>query len=122
MPGWGRLELAAAILVPSCLLCVGAMLGVCVLQGPRCAYRRAHKQDAEEALDDHTLMTPDKCLKELIYDMSSSGSGSGDNTHTRKHTHARKHTQTHTHIQCASLFFIVYAHVETQEEGDHQAS
>ncbi|XP_046903773.1 activin receptor type-1C isoform X2 [Hypomesus transpacificus] len=77
VPGWGRLELAAAILVPSCLLCVGAMLGVCVLQGPRCAYRRAHKQDAEEALDDHTLMTPDKCLKELIYDMSSSGSGSG---------------------------------------------
>uniref|UniRef100_A0A4W5QRN5 Activin receptor type-1C n=1 Tax=Hucho hucho TaxID=62062 RepID=A0A4W5QRN5_9TELE len=76
-PGWGRLELAAVILVPSTLLCVSILLGVCVVQGQRCAYNRAHKNDVEEPLDDQSLMSPDKCLKDLIYDMSTSGSGSG---------------------------------------------
>ncbi|KAG5833848.1 hypothetical protein ANANG_G00280250 [Anguilla anguilla] len=74
---WGQLELAAVILVPSCLLCVGIMLGVCTAQGQRCVYSRARKGDAEEPLDDQTLMSPDKCLKDLIFDMSTSGSGSG---------------------------------------------
>lgn len=76
-PGWSRLHLAVVILVPSCLLCVGILLGVFVVQGHRCAYSRAHKQDPEEPLDDQMLMSPDKCLKDLIYDMSTSGSGSG---------------------------------------------
>ena len=76
-PGWSRLQLAVVILVPSCLLCVGILLGVFVVQGHRCAYSRAHKQDPEEPLDDQMLMSPDKCLKDLIYDMSTSGSGSG---------------------------------------------
>lgn len=76
-PGWGRLELALVILVPSCLLCVGIVVGVFAILGQGCAYNRAHKQDAEEALDDQMLMSTDKCLKDLIYDMSTSGSGSG---------------------------------------------
>ncbi|KAM9448128.1 activin receptor type-1C-like isoform 1-T2 [Salvelinus alpinus] len=76
-PGWGRLELAAVILVPSALLCVSILLGVCVVQGQRCAYNRARKNDVEEPLDDQSLMSPDKCIKDLIYDMSTSGSGSG---------------------------------------------
>lgn len=77
-PGWSRLQLTVVILVPSCLLCVGILLGVCVVQGHRCAYGRAHKQDPEEPLDDEMLMSPDRCLKDLIYDMSTSGSGSGE--------------------------------------------
>ncbi|XP_061648765.1 activin receptor type-1C [Phyllopteryx taeniolatus] len=72
-----RLQLAVVIVVPSCLLCVGVMLGAFVVQRQRCAYSQAHKHDPEEALDDHMLMSPDKCLKDLIYDMSTSGSGSG---------------------------------------------
>ncbi|KAL7384512.1 hypothetical protein ABVT39_003764 [Epinephelus coioides] len=76
-PGWSRLQLAVVILVPSCLLCVGILLGVFIVQGHHCAYSRAHKQDPEEPLDDQMLMSPDKCLKDLIYDMSTSGSGSG---------------------------------------------
>ncbi|XP_041699471.1 activin receptor type-1C-like [Coregonus clupeaformis] len=76
-PGWGRLELAAVILVPSALLCVSILLGVCVMQGQLCAYNRAHKNDVDEPLDDQSLMSPDKCIKDLIYDMSTSGSGSG---------------------------------------------
>ncbi|XP_072300462.1 activin receptor type-1C [Eucyclogobius newberryi] len=75
--GWGRLQWALLVLVLSCLLCVAVLLAVCVLQGHRCAYSRAHRQDPEEPLDDQTLMSPDKCLRELIYDMSTSGSGSG---------------------------------------------
>lgn len=39
---------------------------------------RAQIQDPEEALDEETLMSPDKCLKDLIYDMTTSGSGSGN--------------------------------------------
>lgn len=76
-PGWSRLQLTVVILVPCCLLCVGILLGVCAVQGHRCAYSRTHKQDPEEPLDDQMLMSPDKCLKDLIYDMSTSGSGSG---------------------------------------------
>ncbi|XP_036425982.1 activin receptor type-1C [Colossoma macropomum] len=75
--GWGRLELAAVILVPSCLLCVGVVLGLCALQNQRCVHSKARKQDPEEPLDDQSLVSPEKCLKELIYDMSTSGSGSG---------------------------------------------
>lgn len=40
----------------------------------------AQTQDPEEALDEETLMSPDKCLKDLIYDMTTSGSGSGKST------------------------------------------
>lgn len=45
------------------------------MQGHRCAYRD-DKQDPEELLDSQMLMSPDKCLKDLICDMST-GSGSG---------------------------------------------
>lgn len=76
--GWSQLELAAVILVPSCLVCVGVVLGVCAIQSLRCTHIKARKQDPEEPLDDQTLASPDKCLKELIFDMSTSGSGSGE--------------------------------------------
>lgn len=76
--GWSQLELAAVILVPLCLVCLGVVLGMCALQNLRCNHIKAHKQDPEEPLDDQTLVSSDKCLKELIYDMSTSGSGSGE--------------------------------------------
>ncbi|KAJ3591906.1 hypothetical protein NHX12_007036 [Muraenolepis orangiensis] len=47
------------------------------ITGQRCSYTRANKQDPEQPLEDLVLMSADKCLKELIYDMSTSGSGSG---------------------------------------------
>ncbi|XP_029112782.1 activin receptor type-1C isoform X1 [Scleropages formosus] len=76
-PGWSKLELAAVLLVPLCLLCVGALLGVCTAHAKRCGRRRPHKHDAEDPPDDQSLMSPNKCLKDLIFDMSTSGSGSG---------------------------------------------
>ncbi|XP_065129158.1 activin receptor type-1C isoform X2 [Paramisgurnus dabryanus] len=75
--GWSQLELAAVILVPSCLLCVVVVLGVFAIQNLHCAHIKARRQDPEETLDDQTLVSPEKCLKELIFDMSTSGSGSG---------------------------------------------
>nr|XP_019945177.1 PREDICTED: activin receptor type-1C isoform X2 [Paralichthys olivaceus] len=74
---WSRLQLSVVILVPSCLLCVGVLLCVFIVQGHYCAYSRARKQDPEEPLDDQMIMSADKCLQDLIYDMSTSGSGSG---------------------------------------------
>lgn len=75
--GWSTLQWTVLTLGLVCLLCLTVLLFVCVLHGNRCSYSRAHKQDPEEPLDDQTLLSPDKCLRELIYDMSTSGSGSG---------------------------------------------
>lgn len=75
---WGRLELSAVILVPSCLLCVSVFLGVCAVRNQRCLHNKSRNQDPEEPLDDQSLVSSEKCLKELIYDMSTSGSGSGE--------------------------------------------
>ncbi|XP_016109287.1 activin receptor type-1C-like isoform X3 [Sinocyclocheilus grahami] len=55
----------------------GVILGICAVQNLWCNLIKAHKQDPEESLDDQTLVSTDKCLKELIYDMNTSGSGSG---------------------------------------------
>ncbi|CAL8321525.1 unnamed protein product [Merluccius merluccius] len=74
-PGWAGVDLAVVVVIPFCLLCVAVLLGVLSLQ--HCSYRRANKQDPEEPLEDLVLMSTDKCLQELLYDMSTSGSGSG---------------------------------------------
>lgn len=73
---WSTLQLVVMSLVPCLLLGVGMAAGVVVMHSHRCAYT-AHKQDPEEHLDDQMLMSADKCLKDLIGDMSTSGSGSG---------------------------------------------
>ncbi|KAG5852557.1 activin receptor type-1C-like [Anguilla rostrata] len=72
---WSSLELVMVTLVPVCLLCVSILLWVHTLHGQRCIYRKANKNDMEETLDDQ--MSPDKHLKDLIFDLSTSGSGSG---------------------------------------------
>jgi len=103
--GWSQLELAAVILVPSCLVCIGVILGMCAVQNLRCTHIKAHKQDPEEPLDDHTLVSPDKCLKELIYDMSTSGSGSGESwlCTKKKNNNNNKKTPNVSYHMC---FFI----------------
>ncbi|TRY92926.1 hypothetical protein DNTS_024362 [Danionella cerebrum] len=75
--GWTQLELAAVILVPLCLVCVGAIVGVFALQNLRCTQMKAPKPDLEKSLNDQALVSPNKSLKDLICDMSTSGSGSG---------------------------------------------
>uniref|UniRef100_H3DGE3 Activin receptor type-1C n=1 Tax=Tetraodon nigroviridis TaxID=99883 RepID=H3DGE3_TETNG len=74
--GWSAPQLLLLVLVPGLLLCVGVLAAVFAVQSHRCAYM-THKQDPEEQLDDQMLVSSDKCLKDLIGDMSTSGSGSG---------------------------------------------
>ncbi|XP_077584178.1 activin receptor type-1C isoform X2 [Stigmatopora nigra] len=72
-----KLQLVAVITVPLGLLSVGVVLGAVAVLRQRRAYGRDRKHDPEDAFDDHALLSSDKCLKDLIYDMSTSGSGSG---------------------------------------------
>lgn len=73
---WSTPQLLLLVLAPCLLLAIGMAAAAFAVQSHRCAYA-AHKQDPEEHLDDQTLMSADKCLKDLIDDMSTSGSGSG---------------------------------------------
>ncbi|XP_075896370.1 activin receptor type-1C [Nelusetta ayraudi] len=74
--GWTRLQLVLVTVVP-CLLLLFAILIIVFMARGHPWPCRARMQDPEEALDEQTLMSPDKCLKDLIYDMTTSGSGSG---------------------------------------------
>ncbi|XP_048835714.1 activin receptor type-1C-like isoform X2 [Brienomyrus brachyistius] len=56
---------------------VAILLGLCMAQGYRCARCKAQNPDLEEPLDDQNLMAPKMCLRDLIYNLNSSGSGSG---------------------------------------------
>ncbi|MBN3306231.1 ACV1C protein, partial [Amia calva] len=76
-PSWGALELAAVIIVPVCLLCLGIILGICTVHSQRCTYSKAKKHDVEEPLTDRNLLSSEKSLKDLIFDLTTSGSGSG---------------------------------------------
>uniref|UniRef100_A0A3B3SNT1 receptor protein serine/threonine kinase n=1 Tax=Paramormyrops kingsleyae TaxID=1676925 RepID=A0A3B3SNT1_9TELE len=76
-PLQGALEVAAVILVPSILMFVAILLGMCIAQGYRCARCKAQNPDVEEPLDDQNLMPPEMCLRDLIYNLSTSGSGPG---------------------------------------------
>lgn len=84
--GWSSLQLVLVTVGPCLLLLLFTILVVVLVArsnlGP---FRELHiwpcrtqMQDPEEALDEETLMSPDKCLKDLIYDMTTSGSGSGN--------------------------------------------
>ncbi|KAL4608940.1 activin receptor type-1C-like [Arapaima gigas] len=76
-PGWGSLEVAAAVLVPMCMLCAAVLLALRTAQGQHCHLGQHHRPDVEEPPDDQNLMSPEKSLQELICDLSASGSGSG---------------------------------------------
>lgn len=77
--GWSRPQLVLVTLVP-CLLLLFAILVIVFMARGHLWPCRAQLQDPEEPLDEQTLMSPDKCLKDLIYDMTTSGSGSGNST------------------------------------------
>ncbi|CAH1249913.1 TGFBR1 [Branchiostoma lanceolatum] len=73
--GLGTVELAAIIAGPICLACIVFMIVLCLCQ-KRGA--RMPLSDPEESMDsDNPLMPPGHSLKELLDDMTTSGSGSG---------------------------------------------
>lgn len=76
-PKLGPLELTIVVTVPVCLLSIAAVLTVWVCQGRQCTYRKKKRQNVEEPLSECNLVNAGKTLKDLIYDVTASGSGSG---------------------------------------------
>lgn len=74
---WGPVELVAVIAGPVFLLCVLLMLGVFLFQYHQRAYSHRQRLEVEDPSCDHIYLPKDKTLQDLIYDMSTSGSGSG---------------------------------------------
>uniref|UniRef100_A0A8C2UBC4 Activin receptor type-1C n=1 Tax=Coturnix japonica TaxID=93934 RepID=A0A8C2UBC4_COTJA len=73
----GPVVLAVAVAVPICVLSLAAVLAACTCQGRRCARSRMKPPNVEEPLSECNLVSSGKTLKDLIYDMTTSGSGSG---------------------------------------------
>lgn len=74
---WGPVELVAVIAGPVFLLCVLLMVGVFLFQYHQRAYSHRQRLEVEDPSCDHIYLPKDKTLQDLIYDMSTSGSGSG---------------------------------------------
>ncbi|KAG7262123.1 hypothetical protein CRUP_018800 [Coryphaenoides rupestris] len=74
---WGPVELVAVIAGPVFLLCVLLMVGVFLFQHHQRAYSHRQRLEVEDPSCDHIYLAKDKTLQDLIYDMSTSGSGSG---------------------------------------------
>lgn len=73
----GPVVLAVAVAVPVCILSLTAVLVACTCQSRRCTRGRAKQPNVEEPLSECNLVSSRKTLKDLIYDMTTSGSGSG---------------------------------------------
>ncbi|KFQ16438.1 Activin receptor type-1C, partial [Leptosomus discolor] len=69
--------LAVTVAVPVCVLSLAAVVAAGTCQGRRCARGRAKQPNVEEPLSECNLVNSGKTLKDLIYDMTTSGSGSG---------------------------------------------
>uniref|UniRef100_A0A2K5C6V6 Activin receptor type-1C n=2 Tax=Aotus nancymaae TaxID=37293 RepID=A0A2K5C6V6_AOTNA len=76
-PKLGPMELAVIITVPVCLLSIAVMLTIWACQGRQCSYRKKKRPNVEEPFSECNLVNAGKTLKDLIYDVTASGSGSG---------------------------------------------
>ncbi|KAF0881914.1 ACV1C protein, partial [Crocuta crocuta] len=77
IPKLGPMELTVVIAVPVCLLSMAAVLTIWACQGRQCTDRKKRRQNVEEPLSECNLVNAGKTLKDLIYDVTASGSGSG---------------------------------------------
>ncbi|OCT61083.1 activin receptor type-1C [Xenopus laevis] len=73
----GHVELTVIITVCICLLSIVIMGTAYVCQGRYCTKKKSRRQCVEEPLTECPLDIAGKSLKDLIYDMTTSGSGSG---------------------------------------------
>lgn len=74
---WGPVELAAVIAVPVFILCVLVLLGLFIFQHHQRGYGQRQRLEVEDPSTEHLYLAKDKTLQDLIYDLSTSGSGSG---------------------------------------------
>lgn len=79
---WGLVELIAVIAGPLFLLCLLLLLAVFLYQYHRRAYSHRQRLDVEDPSCDHLYPAKDRTLQDLIFDLSTSGSGSGEPTLT----------------------------------------
>ncbi|XP_053899240.1 activin receptor type-1C [Malaclemys terrapin pileata] len=76
-PNLGPVVLTVIVTVPVCILSIAVMLIVYTCQGRHCTFGKKKRQNIEEPLSECNLVNSGKTLKDLIYDMTTSGSGSG---------------------------------------------
>lgn len=74
---WGLVELVAVIAGPLFLLCLLLLVGVFLYQYHQRAYSHRQRLEVEDPSCDHLYLAKDRTLQDLIYDLSTSGSGSG---------------------------------------------
>uniref|UniRef100_A0A3Q3QU08 receptor protein serine/threonine kinase n=1 Tax=Monopterus albus TaxID=43700 RepID=A0A3Q3QU08_MONAL len=74
---WGLVELVAVIVGPLFLLCLMLLVGVFLYQYHQRAYNHRQRLEVEDPSCEHLYLAKDKTLQDLIYDLSTSGSGSG---------------------------------------------
>ncbi|KAG5838204.1 activin A receptor type 1Ba [Anguilla anguilla] len=74
---WGPVELVAVIVGPVFLLCLVLIVGVFLFQHHQRTYSHRQRLEVEDPSCDHLYLAKDKTLQDLIFDLSTSGSGSG---------------------------------------------
>lgn len=74
---WGLVELMAAIAGPLFLLCLLLLVGLFLYQYHHRAYNNRQRLEVEDPSCDNLYLAKDRTLQDLIYDLSTSGSGSG---------------------------------------------
>ncbi|XP_021421545.1 activin receptor type-1B-like isoform X1 [Oncorhynchus nerka] len=74
---WGPVELVAVIAGPVFLLCMLLLVGLFLFQHHQRTYSHRQRLEVEDPSCEHLYLAKDKTLQDLIYDMSTSGSGSG---------------------------------------------
>lgn len=82
---WGPVELVAVIAGPVFLFCLLLIVGVLVFQHHQRNYNHRQRLDVEDPSCDHLYLAKDKTLQDLIFDLSTSGSGSGRSKLYLKH-------------------------------------
>ena len=78
LSSWGPVELVAVIAGPIILVCLLLIVGVLVFQHHQRTYNHRQRLDVEDPSCDHLYLAKDKTLQDLIFDLSTSGSGSGE--------------------------------------------
>lgn len=74
---WGPVELVAVIAGPVFVFCLLLIIGVVLFQHHQRNYNHRQRLDVEDPSCDHLYLAKDKTLQDLIFDLSTSGSGSG---------------------------------------------
>lgn len=74
---WGPVELVAVIAGPVFIFCLLLIIGVFLFQHHQRNYNHRQRLDVEDPSCEHLYLAKDKTLQDLIFDLSTSGSGSG---------------------------------------------